>query len=91
VSCSDWAGRSRGFEDSGHPRKAAIDEIAIQRELTDEGIDLAERGWRRRAPGEILLEKPVGRHTEVEGRLGRILDDDGALTLLLTLDLTSDL
>ena len=57
----------------------AIDEIAIERELADERIDLAQGQRQRRTTVEIFPEEAVGRDTEVEGGLGGVVDDGGAM------------
>ncbi len=59
----------------------AIDEIAVEGELTNQGVDLAEGERHRRATFEIASEKTIRRHAELESRCGGIFDDRGAMLL----------
>ena len=52
----------------------AVDEIAVEGELTDQRVDLPEREGHGRAPLKIATDEAIGRHTEVERGLGRVLD-----------------
>ena len=59
----------------------AIDEIAVEGELADERIDLAERERRRRPALEIAAQEAIGRDAEVERGLGGVVDGGRAVLL----------
>ena len=58
-----------------------LDEIAVQGELADERIDLAEREGQRRLPLQVAAQEAVRHHTEFERGAGGILDDGWAVFL----------
>src|SRR5829696_153279 len=60
--------RDRARQDSYEVSCFAIDEIAIEGELTNERVDLAERQWRGEAAFKIPTEKAVRRHAEIKRR-----------------------
>ena len=51
-----------------------IDEIAVEGELPDQGIDLAQRKWSGRSAVERAPQKAGGGHAEVQRRRGGVLD-----------------
>src|SRR5262249_56185405 len=57
------------------------DEIAIEGEPPNEGIDLLERQRRRRPAFEIAAEEVIGWHAEIEGDLRGVFDDGRAVFL----------
>ena len=59
----------------------AIDEIAVERELTNERVDLLQREGRRRAAFEIAAEEAVARDLELERRFRGVIRSDGAVFL----------
>ena len=50
-----------------------IDEVAIERELANERVDLLERERRGGPPFEIAAEKAIGRDLELERRFGGVV------------------
>jgi len=58
-----------------------VNEVAIEGELTDEGIDLFEGQRPSRAPLEIGADESVRRGARVESDFGRVVD--GGTTMLL--------
>src|SRR5207249_8328210 len=59
-------------------RGATLEEIAVEGELADQGIDLAQREWRWRMALEVAADKLVGR-AEVERDGARGVDRGGAV------------
>src|SRR5262245_34764194 len=57
----------------------AFDEIAVEGELANERIDLAQRQRHRRPAFQIPPDKAVGQYADLQGRLRGILDDGGAV------------
>ena len=53
----------------------AIDEIAIEGELPDERIDLAQGQGHGRAAFDVLAHEAIGRHADLERGFGGVLDD----------------
>ena len=49
--------------------------------MTDERIDLPERERHRQAAFQVPTEKAIGRHAEIERRLGGLVDDGRAVFL----------
>ena len=59
----------------------AIDEIAIEGELPNERVDLAECHGHRQAAFEIPTEKAIRRHAEIQRRFGGLVHDGRAVFL----------
>jgi len=56
-----------------------IDEVAIQRELADERIDLPQGQRDGRPPLDIFTDEAIREGADVERRLRRIIDDGDAM------------
>src|SRR5262245_4598466 len=68
-------GPDRVRRDSFRVSCSAIDEIAVERELANERIDLAQRERHRRPAFEIAPDEAIGGHAVIERGLGSIFDD----------------
>ena len=58
-----------------------IDEVAVERELADERIDLPERERHRRPTLDVFAEEAIRRRADLERGLGGVLDDGDAVLL----------
>ena len=59
----------------------AIDEIAVEGELADERIDLAQRERHGRPALEVAADEAIGRRRRARGRPRGVVDDGGAVLL----------
>ena len=73
--------RDRVRRDSWRVSCFAIDEIAIEGELPNERVDLAERQRHRQTAFEIAPQKAIGRDAEIERGFGGVVDDGRAMFL----------
>src|SRR5262249_10684143 len=73
------AAPDRVRRDSFRVSCSAIDEIAVERELPNERIDLAQRqrhGW---SAFEIATDEAIRGHAEIDSRLGGVFDGGGTV------------
>ena len=58
---------------------SAIDEIAVEGQFPDEGVDLPQRERRRGPAVEVAPHEPIGGEPEFEGGVGGLFDDGGTV------------
>ena len=61
--------------------RLVLNEVAVERKLADEWVDLPQRQRRWQSALDVATQKAVGRHVEVERSLRGFIDDVHAVFL----------